>query len=275
MVQSFGRHCVFTVYRLYYLYLAHFRRAALSYFRRLYSVLSYEPDGSPKQWSQTLKKKPADGPLGQLDALIKRAGLRLAESTPGEATLAISTEPELAPSDTDDEAFARAMGGVTRISWSHYPISSEAPRSPSLGDPGDEERRLMEAAVAGEPALTVLDHPEYIEGWVGVAGRRFLPSLRNGSYSIQGQIDLHGFSRDEARQAVEEFIGSMSRFRACCVKIVHGRGINSPNDRAILKESLQQWLSTRRLSRNVVAYASAPMSDGGVGAIYVLLRKRS
>ena len=130
----------------------------------------------------------------------------------------------------------------------------------------------MQAAVEGDQAPSLLDHPEYIEGWVGVAGRRFLPNLRSGMYSIQGQIDLHGLGREEAKAAAEEFIERMSRFRSCCVKIVHGRGINSPNDRAVLKESLQRWLSTRRFSRHVVAYASAPLRDGGVGAIYVLLR---
>ena len=131
----------------------------------------------------------------------------------------------------------------------------------------------MQAAVEGIPEMVVLDHPEYIEGWIGVAGKRFLPDLRNGLYSIQGQIDLHGLSRDEARRSVEDFVARMSRFRSCCVKIIHGRGMNSPNDRAVLKESLQKWLSTRRMSRHVVAYASAPLKDGGVGAVYVLLRK--
>ncbi len=119
--------------------------------------------------------------------------------------------------------------------------------------------------------MMVLDHPEYIEGWIGVAGKRFLPNLRNGLYSIQGQIDLHGLGKAEARRNVEEFVERMSRYRSCCVKIIHGRGINSPSDRAVLKESLQRWLSTRRMSRHVVAYASAPLKDGGVGAVYVLL----
>ena len=58
------------------------------------------------------------------------------------------------------------------------------------------------------------------------------------------------------------------------MKIIHGRGINSPADSATLKESLQRLLSTRRMSRYVVAYASAPSRDGGVGAVYVLLSRQ-
>ncbi len=132
----------------------------------------------------------------------------------------------------------------------------------------------MLAAIEQDSPIPVMDHPEYIEGWVGVAGKKFLPNLRNGLYSIQGQIDLHGLSRSEAQLAVEEYIIGMSRFRSCCIKIIHGRGINSPTDRATLKESLQRLLSTRRLSRYVVAYASAPFNDGGVGAVYVLLSRQ-
>lgn len=132
----------------------------------------------------------------------------------------------------------------------------------------------MQAAMDESVPISVIHHPEYIEGWIGVAGRRFLPNLRNGLYSIQGQIDLHGLARDEARTAVEEFIAHMARYRSCCVKIIHGRGINSPNDRAILKENLQRWLRNRRMSHHVVAYASAPVADGGVGAVYVLLQNQ-
>ena len=132
----------------------------------------------------------------------------------------------------------------------------------------------MEEAIEGEMSPMVQEHPEYIEGWVGVAGKRYLPNLRTGLYSIQEQLDLHGYNRIEARIVVEDFILRMSRFQACCVKIIHGRGINSPDDRAVLKENLQRWLSSRRMSRYVVAYASAQMNDGGVGAVYVLLKSR-
>ncbi len=219
------------------------------------------------------KKKNPEGPFKGLDALVKEAGLRLGtqETSPAEETAKIESP---LPEPNDELLFEREMEGVERSVWDHHPIESPARERMPLRDSAAEELRLMKAAVAGDPALNVLDHPEYIEGWVGVAGKRFLPNLRNGMYSIQGQIDLHGLGREEARQAVGDFIDRMSRFRSCCVKIVHGRGINSPNDRAILKENLQRWLSTRRLSRQVVAYASAPLRDGGVGAIYVLLRSR-
>lgn len=211
--------------------------------------------------------------LKRLDSLVRQAGLKLrvqpeAQPIPDAAEIEPPTPPE-----SDEEAFRRATDGVSPVSWRNSGPPSTPPAPREFQDSEAEERRLMEAAVNGDPALSVPDHPEYIEGWVGVSGRRFLPGLRSGLYSIQEQIDLHGLGREQAREAVEEFVDRASRFRSCCVKIIHGRGINSPNDKAILKENLQRWLSTRRMSRHVVAYASAPLKDGGVGAIYVLLKK--
>jgi DNA-nicking Smr family endonuclease len=208
-----------------------------------------------------------------LDGLVRQAGLKL---QPDSEPVKEAQQPALPlpqPEDSEEDAFRQAMDGVARRTWRHSPIPSPPAAFPQSGDQELEDRRLMQAAVDGDPALMVQDHPEYIEGWVGPGGLRYLPNLREGLYSLQGQIDLHGMSRQEARTAVEDFIVRMSGQRSCCVKIIHGRGINSPNDRAVLKESLSRWLATRRMSRHVVAYASAPFKDGGVGAIYVLLRR--
>jgi len=213
-------------------------------------------------------------PFCGLDGLVRQAGLKLQpDSEPEKEPEPPEQPPPAQPEDSDEDAFRLAMDGVARRTWRHSPVPSPPPAFPQPGDPDLEDRRLMQAALEGDPALAVQDHPEYIEGWVGLGGRRYLPSLRDGLYSIQGQIDLHGMSREEARAAVEDFITRMSRERSCCVKVIHGRGINSPNDRAVLKESLGRWLATRRMSRHVVAYASAQFNDGGVGAIYVLLRR--
>jgi DNA-nicking Smr family endonuclease len=203
-----------------------------------------------------------------LDRIVRQAGLKLQ---------AHAQEPEFRPlqaleGETEEQMYERAMRDVARARWRHTPAgSSPPPHFPARA--GDlEDQGVMKDALEEDTSPRIPDHPEYIEGCVGVTGRLFLPHLRNGTYSVQGQLDLHGLSRSEARSIVEEFIQRMSRFRSCCVKIIHGRGINSPNEKAVLKTSLQRWLTTRRMSRHVVAYASAPAREGGVGAVCVLLR---
>jgi DNA-nicking Smr family endonuclease len=218
--------------------------------------------------------------LSQLSNLVEAAGIHLkVEKTP-RPPKQTRTEIHRLPAAgidnpaTEEDLFREAMDGVDPASWRHDPHPSSQPPPIPPGEPDPEGIRLMQSAIADNSPVPVLDHPEYIEGWIGVAGRTFLPKLRNGLYSIQGQIDLHGYNQIEARIAVEDFIARMSRYRSCCIKIIHGRGINSPTDKATLKESLQHLLKTRRMARYVVAYASAPSCDGGVGAVYVLLQRR-
>jgi DNA-nicking Smr family endonuclease len=217
--------------------------------------------------------------FAQLSNLIQKAGIRLEpDAKTASAPVPASPPSTCVERESDDpaELFARAMEGVERKHWRRDPAPTVS--RPAASAPVDieaEDERLFQEAIANDAVPPILNHPEYIEGWVGVAGQRFLPNLRNGVYSIQSSIDLHGLSRIEARQAVEHFLIRMSRERSCCVKIVHGRGINSPSDKAVLKELLQRWLATRKMSHCVLAYASAPYTDGGVGAIYVLLRRSS
>ena len=222
-------------------------------------------------------KTPAAKSLVQLADLVSKAGIRLkSDAAPARAFHKESTEA--APVSrhtsplTDQDLFKRAMRGVKSVSWRRNPHPTSKPDIAIKDDSEHEAYELMRAAVEGSFPISIPDHPEYIEGWIGVAGKRFLPKLRNGIYSIQGQIDLHGYGRAEAETAVQDFIIRMSRLRSCCIKIIHGRGINSPAEGATLKAGLQRLLATRRMSRYVVAYASAPSRDGGVGAVYVLLR---
>jgi DNA-nicking Smr family endonuclease len=218
--------------------------------------------------------------FSELSDLVNKAGMRLktqestADLKPSKSRVPELAPPKAEPAGADEDVFLGAMDGVDRASWRHKPHPSPPPepKPPKASDSIDH--RLMQAAFDDDKPMPILDHPEYIEGWIGVAGMRFLPLLRNGLYSIQGQIDLHGYNRVEAQIVVEDYITQMARFQSCCIKIIHGRGINSPTDRATLKESLQRVLSTRRMSRYVVAYASAPGCDGGVGAVYVLLRRQ-
>jgi DNA-nicking Smr family endonuclease len=77
----------------------------------------------------------------------------------------------------------------------------------------------------------------------------------------------------EAHNALEGFLVRCSQRNLRCVRVVHGKGNNSRNSEGILKKRVPQWLATRRLGRYVIAYTSAPPTDGGIGATYVLLRK--
>ncbi len=89
---------------------------------------------------------------------------------------------------------------------------------------------------------------------------------------MQDFIDLHGFTVDEAEVHVEEYLRSARLNGLRCIKIIHGRGLKSPLG-PVLKEALVGWLSGR-YRKNIIAFATARRCDGGLGALYILLKER-
>ncbi|PYS27799.1 MAG: hypothetical protein DMG11_15120 [Acidobacteria bacterium] len=121
--------------------------------------------------------------------------------------------------------------------------------------------------------LEIEQTAEYIEGSVHPHGRLYLDDLRSGRFSVQAHLDLHGLNLQEARFILDEFLLESVRAGFSCVRVIHGRGRHSHKHHPVLKDNVQRWLCTRRMSRHVIAYSSARRCDGGGGAVYVLLRR--
>lgn len=139
----------------------------------------------------------------------------------------------------------------------------------------DEAEAYAELAdlVDGTGTFDVASTDEYVEGVAEGIDRSLVKNLRDGEYAIQAHIDLHGFVQTEARIQVEAFLDE-SRLRGLrCVLIVHGRGLHSKENVPVLKERVAVWLSRGRIARGVLAFVSARPTDGGTGAVYVLLRR--
>jgi DNA-nicking Smr family endonuclease len=98
-----------------------------------------------------------------------------------------------------------------------------------------------------------------------------LRRLRRGAFSIAAELDLHGYTLDQARAALTQFLQDAPRRVNCCVRIIHGKGYGSPQGKPVLKNMLNRWLRQRD---DVVAFCSALPRHGGTGALYVLLKRR-
>ncbi|MGH8295397.1 MAG: Smr/MutS family protein [Steroidobacteraceae bacterium] len=95
-----------------------------------------------------------------------------------------------------------------------------------------------------------------------------LRKLRRGDYRVQGEIDLHGLTVAEAKQALREFLAQALMRQWRCVRIIHGKGLRSGHRGPVLKGMVGAML---RKVDPVLAYVSARPVDGGTGAVYVLL----
>ena len=137
----------------------------------------------------------------------------------------------------------------------------------------DEADALVASRVGVEPSPSDWDVGQEIEAEQTFVrkglGTDVLKRLRRGHWSVQGEIDLHRLNRDEARNALADFLLEARSNGWRCVRVVHGKGLGSPNREPVLKNKVRRWLAQRD---EILAYCEAPRHEGGGGAVLVLLK---
>ncbi len=171
--------------------------------------------------------------------------------------------------ERERRAFADAVGPVTPVD-----AGNRRPHDPPSATPEPRQRELDEQAALREAWSDAVDIESLLLTDDGLGYRRegvppdVLARLRRGQWSIQGQLDLHGLRRDEAREAVIAFLAGARRQGWRCLRVVHGKGLGSPGREPVLKAKVQRWLAQ---SDAVIAFAQASGPQGGAGALIVLL----
>jgi DNA-nicking Smr family endonuclease len=102
----------------------------------------------------------------------------------------------------------------------------------------------------------------------GIA-RDVLRKLKKGFWAIQADLDLHGHTTAAARDELARFLARARHRGLRCVRIIHGRGMRSPNNIPLIRNKVRLSLSQRD---EVLAFCDATPADGGAGAVIVLLK---
>ena len=89
---------------------------------------------------------------------------------------------------------------------------------------------------------------------------------------IEARIDLHGYGRFQAQDALTAFLmGAQARdYRA--VLVITGQGRRGGT--GVIRASVHEWLQGPALRGVVSGFAAAARRHGGDGAIYVTLKRR-
>ena len=122
-----------------------------------------------------------------------------------------------------------------------------------------------------EPPRRPAEPPLRTGAPVGV-DRRTADRLRRGRLPVEARLDLHGHTQDEAHDAVADFVTRNAAAGRRCVLIVTGKGAMSQGG-GVLRRRLPDWLNMPPCRPLIVATATAQPQHGGVGAMYVLLRR--
>ncbi|HRK39882.1 MAG TPA: Smr/MutS family protein [Burkholderiaceae bacterium] len=171
--------------------------------------------------------------------------------------------------ETERNLFANAVGPVRPLKSQRRAELRLQSALPIARQRELDEQAVMQEAISDEwDVESLLDTDETLSYRRPGISPEVVRKLRRGHWSLQGQIDLHGLRSDEARVALAQFLREAHKVGWRCVRVVHGKGLGSPGKTPVLKSKTQRWLVQKN---EVLAFVQARPSDGGAGALIVLL----
>jgi DNA-nicking Smr family endonuclease len=173
-----------------------------------------------------------------------------------------------------DIDLAKAFADVQRLKARNKAAIARPRPAPVPSQRLEDEREALELSKYGaEPAPHSWDIGQELEAEQTFVrrglGTDVLAKLRRGRWSVQAELDLHGLTADESRDALADFLLEARARGLRCVRVIHGKGLTSPNREPVLKGKVRKWLSHWD---DVLAYCEAPRHAGGGGAVLILLR---
>lgn len=182
----------------------------------------------------------------------------------------MSRRDDLTPEDR--RIWARVTGTVTpatpkKAARIAVATAGEVPPVPRTAAPSAKAPTRPAPApthAAPTPPRRARGHPEELEP----RRQRRLSRERD---PIEARIDLHGYGRFQAQDALTAFLlGAQARdYRA--VLVITGQGRRGGS--GVIRASVHEWLQAPALRGVVSGFAPAARHHGGDGALYVTIRR--
>jgi len=182
------------------------------------------------------------------------------------------TSKKKQPGDTDAALFREAMKRVRPLSLADDKVEPQQRRPPPHPHQTEQDRiQVLEEMMSAPLDYVELETGDELLFLRPGIQRNVLRKLRRGQYSCGGELDLHGMTVPVAHQALAEFLQHCQISGTGCVRIIHGKGHGSKQQKPVLKNKVNLWLRQRD---EILAFCSARPEDGGTGAVYVLLKRK-
>lgn len=131
-------------------------------------------------------------------------------------------------------------------------------------------KRAVARPVAPAPKKT---EPQHLErGKSPGVDKRQAERLKRGRTPIDARLDLHGMTQDAAHKRLTIFIENAVASEKRAIVVVTGKGFKEGS--GVLRAAVPHWLNEPRLRPHILTFEYAQPKDGGMGALYILLRKR-
>jgi DNA-nicking Smr family endonuclease len=173
--------------------------------------------------------------------------------------------------DDDGALFRAAIGTVRPLPQVPDPPMKARPSARASMAERDERNARDEFQRGLEAEAFRLERGDAVSHRRDHVAPRLLRRLARGDYAAQDELDLHHADARQAEQLLRRFLAEARTAGHACVRIVHGKGINSEGSLPVLKNVVDRILRQRA---DVLAFHSAPERQGGTGAVLVLLAPR-
>src|SRR5262245_49952462 len=148
----------------------------------------------------------------------------------------------------------------------------ETPPAPPVARPRGAKPAAPPAQLA-KPAPPALPKPHALtHGLSHGIDRRQAERFRKGKLPIEGKIDLHGRTQQDAHDDLLVFLKRARGADKRCVLVVTGKGMTASKT-GILRQAVPRWLNEPAFRSLVLAFDYAEPQHGGEGALYVLLKR--
>ena len=107
-------------------------------------------------------------------------------------------------------------------------------------------------------------------GAISAMDKRTGQRFKRGDMPVDGRIDLHGMTVDQAHGALTGFIRRAHARGARCVVVVTGKGERGGGK---IRREAPEWLNRPDLRPLILAVTEARQQHGGAGALYVMLKR--
>lgn len=173
-------------------------------------------------------------------------------------------------SSRDDDALVwkRLADSVTAYDPAPSPVRPKPTPSPRRGKQPVRRPQPLAAVTKTATTPTPIDLRAGEHAGLDRSTRR---RLAQGQQPIEARLDLHGMTAAQAERKLAGFINSAEAQGCRCVLVITGKGANG---NGVLRRLVPLWLKTPPLSSRVLAISAAQQTDGGAGALYVMLRRR-
>ena len=121
------------------------------------------------------------------------------------------------------------------------------------------QRQPIEPTLTEDPGLSIDGHS--------------MERIRRGKMPIEGQVDLHGRTQEEALVAVNDFLEESWNRKRRLVLVITGKG-TARDGGGVLRSAVPRWITEGRFRTCLVGISAADQRHGGAGAVYVMLRRQ-